>query len=77
MTKFRIREAVVMGFTSSCDVEMEMLLTYALFAEQWGWTPKDVNELDADMVMKLRYLLLELLKEKERVSKREMRKVMG
>ena len=51
------------------------MLTYFLFAEHWGWTPKEVDELDVDLVYKLRYLLLEVLKEKERLSRKEMQEL--
>ncbi len=58
------------------DEEKDRILTYLLFAEAWGWTPRQVDELYYDEVIKLAYLLKELNKEKMRMSRKE-RKELG
>lgn len=56
------------------DIEGERLLTYFLFAERWGWTPKQVDEIDHDVVMKLREMLLEV-QEMERQEREKLSNV--
>lgn len=63
MTKFELRQAMLFG---SNNLEHEILVTYFLFAEYWGWTPKQVDELDVDVVLALRYMLTEMIKEREK-----------
>lgn len=74
MEKWELRQAMMFG---SKNREHERLMTYMLFAECWGWTPKEVDELDVDIVFKLRHLLMELSKEKERMSRKDKKELQG
>ena len=44
--------------------EDDELMTYILFAEAYGWSPKDIEDLSWDKVVKLRHLVMEVMKEK-------------
>ena len=44
--------------------EDDELLTYIIFAETYGWSPKDIEHLSWDKVIKLRVLVEEIAKEK-------------
>lgn len=70
MEKWELRQAMLFGARSG-DLKTERILTYFLFADQWGWTQRDVDECDADTVFALRHLLIEVLKEKERLSRKD------
>lgn len=72
MEKWELRQAMLFG---SKNREHERLMTYMLFAECWGWTVKEVDELDVDIVFKLRHLLMELSKEKERMSRKDKKEL--
>jgi len=50
-------------------------LTYFIFAECWGWTPGDVDEIEVTEVYRLRALLEETMKEREKMSRRERKKL--
>lgn len=50
-----------------CEIpEDDELLTYIVFAEAYGWSPKDIDNLDWDKVIKLRILVMEIMKEKSK-----------
>ena len=53
--------------------EDDELMTYILFAEAYGWSPKDIEHLEWDKVIKLRVLVTELMEKK----KKEMKRVGG
>ena len=42
-------------------LEDDVLLTYFLFGKVFGWSPRDIENLEWDMVMKLRILVQEYL----------------
>lgn len=48
------------------DVRLEKYLLYLLFAETWGWTPAEVDEMDTETVYIMKTLLEEINKEKNR-----------
>ena len=57
-----------------CEIpEDDELMTYIVFAEAYGWSPKDIEDLEWDKVIKLRELVIEIMKEKNS----QMKKVGG
>lgn len=51
------------------------MLTYFLFAEAWGWTPNEVDEIEWPTLLALRELLAQYMSERERMLRRESKKL--
>jgi len=48
-------------------------MTYIIFAEAYGWSPRDIEYLEWDKIIKLRELVVEIMNEKQS----QMKKVGG
>ena len=69
-----MRQAMIFGAKSEAE---ERIMTYFIFAEYWGWTPKQVDELDVDVLYKLRFLLAESVKERAKPKRNEAKMLKG